>query len=188
MQSLLNKIQQELKAPKGQYNNFGRYHYRSCEDILNAVKPLLGKAILTISDEVVMKGDRYYVKATATIEDGEKSISATAYAREAVMKKGMDEAQITGAASSYARKYALNGLFAIDDEKDPDTQKPAPTAKSASKIPAKTQGEAQGGGKTEGAVCEQCGEGTIVRNPRTGKLFCDQKCWLKQQDPNESPF
>lgn len=117
-------IQQGLKAPKGQYNSFGKYHYRSCEDILEAVKELLGEqsCILNISDELVLIGDRYYVKATATITNSEgKSVSTTAFAREPIDKKGMDESQITGMASSYARKYALNGLFCIDDTKDADT-------------------------------------------------------------------
>ena len=118
---ILVKIQQGLKAPKGQTNSFGGYKYRSCEDILEAVKPLLGGATLTISDEMVMLGDRYYVKATATLAITTKEKSVTAYAREAIAKKGMDEAQVTGAASSYARKYALNGLFLIDDTKDADT-------------------------------------------------------------------
>lgn len=120
--SILNKIQQELKAPKGQRNTFGNYNYRSCEDILEAVKPLLGEATLVINDEIVMLGDRFYVKATATLKDGKEEVSATAYAREALDKKGMDTSQITGATSSYARKYALNGLFLIDDTKDADTK------------------------------------------------------------------
>lgn len=115
----LNDIQQKLKAPKSQENKFGGYRYRSCEDILEAVKPLLGDATLTVSDELVMVGDRYYIKATATFT-GEDAHSVTAYAREAETKKGMDEAQVTGSASSYARKYALNGLFCIDDTKDAD--------------------------------------------------------------------
>lgn len=117
----LNKIQKELNVPKGQMNNFGNYRYRSCEDILEAVKPLLGNATLTISDEMVMLGDRFYVKATAALKDGEETTSVTAYAREALEKKGMDTAQITGATSSYARKYSLNGLFCIDDVKDADS-------------------------------------------------------------------
>jgi hypothetical protein len=117
---LLNKIQQGLKAPKGQTNTFGGYKYRSCEDIMEAVKPLLGKGTLVVSDEIVMLGDRFYVKATAALTCGDETVSATAYAREPLTKKGMDEAQITGATSSYARKYALNGLFAIDDTKDAD--------------------------------------------------------------------
>lgn len=138
-------IQQELKAPKGQYNSFGKYNYRSCEDILEAVKPICNKykAVLTISDELVLVGDRFYIKATAKLIDTEypvgmdisekhlntgkvvldkyNSIENIAYAREDDTKKGMDGSQITGTASSYARKYALNGLFCIDDTKDADT-------------------------------------------------------------------
>lgn len=122
----LQIIQHELKAPKGQENKFGGYKYRSCEDIMEAVKPLLDKnnAILTVSDDVVVIGDRFYLKAIATLldsESGEILAQTTAFAREPVAKKGMDESQITGAASSYARKYALNGLFCIDDTKDADT-------------------------------------------------------------------
>ena len=119
----LIKIQKELKAPKNQYNNFGKYKYRSCEDILEALKPLLAeeKLLLTIEDKIVSVGNRVYVKAIATITDGEKQVSVSAYAREAEDKKGMDTSQITGATSSYARKYALNGLFLIDDTKDADT-------------------------------------------------------------------
>ena len=118
---ILKKIQKELKAPKNQFNAFGKYKYRSCEDILEAVKPLLNNATLVINDEMVVIGERYYIKATATLTEADKSISATAYAREPEEKKGMDSAQITGATSSYARKYALNGLFLIDDTKDADT-------------------------------------------------------------------
>jgi len=118
----LKAVQQELKAPKNQKNNFGGYNYRSCEDILEAVKPILAKlnAIITLSDDLVLVGERYYVKATATLTDKEGSISVSGYAREEESKKGMDQSQITGASSSYARKYALNGLFAIDDTKDSD--------------------------------------------------------------------
>jgi len=116
----LSKIQQELKAPKGQMNKFGGYKYRSCEDILEAVKPLLGNCVLTITDEVVAVGDRVYVKAEATITIGDSLATVHGWARESETKKGMDAAQITGSASSYARKYALNGLFLIDDTKDPD--------------------------------------------------------------------
>lgn len=116
-------IQSELKAPKGQYNSFGKYNYRSCEDILEGVKPLLAKhgLVLTIQDSIDLIGDRFYVKATATITDGKDEISTSAYARESLDKKGMDASQVTGATSSYARKYALNGLLAIDDTKDADT-------------------------------------------------------------------
>ena len=116
----LAAIQSKLNAPKNQENKFGGYKYRSCEDILMAVKPLLEGLAITISDEVTSVGDRIYVKATATITDGENSISTTAFAREAASRKGMDESQITGATSSYARKYALNGLLLIDDNKDAD--------------------------------------------------------------------
>lgn len=117
-------IQQELKAPKAQRNNFGGYNYRSCEDILEAVKPLLAEqsCTLTVTDDIVLIGDRIYVKATATLTNPDgKSVSTTAFAREPEQKKGMDESQISGMASSYARKYALNGLFCIDDTKDADT-------------------------------------------------------------------
>lgn len=117
-------IQSELKAPKSQFNKFGGYKYRKAEDILEAVKPLLAKqkCTLTITDDVVLIGNRIYVKATATIknEKGECE-TTTGWAREEETKKGMDGSQITGASSSYARKYALNGLFAIDDNADPDT-------------------------------------------------------------------
>ena len=121
----LSKVQSELKAPKGQYNSFGKYKYRSCEDILEAVKPLNAKhgVVLTVGDEVVEISNRFYVKATATlvdIESGEK-VTNTALAREDDAKKGMDGSQITGTASSYARKYCLNGLYCIDDTKDADT-------------------------------------------------------------------
>jgi hypothetical protein len=122
--NILSDIQSKLKAPKGQMNKFGNYKYRSCEDIVEAVKPLLAEhdLALVISDEIISVSDRIYVKATACLTDGEKNLyTASASAREALTKKGMDEAQVTGAASSYARKYALNGLFAIDDTKDADT-------------------------------------------------------------------
>ena len=117
----LSAIQMKLKAPKSQKNTFGNYAYRSCADIVEAVKPHLDGAILTLSDDMVAVGDRVYVKATATYTIGDDRISTTAFAREAITKKGMDDSQITGTASSYARKYALNGLFAIDDTKDADT-------------------------------------------------------------------
>lgn len=121
----LAAVQRELKAPKGQFNSFGKYKYRSCEDILEALKPVLGKhgCAVTLSDEVVQVGERFYIRATASImdcESGERAFN-TAFAREDADKKGMDGSQITGTASSYARKYALNGLFLIDDTKDADT-------------------------------------------------------------------
>lgn len=122
----LSAIQSEVKAVKGQYNSFGKYKYRSCEDILEAVKPLLRKhkASITLTDKLVLIGDRYYVMATAELWDTEKEdshVSVTAYAREAIAKKGMDESQVTGSCSSYARKYALAGLLLLDDNKDADT-------------------------------------------------------------------
>ena len=119
-------VQGELKAPKNQYNSFGKYKYRSCEDILEAAKPLCVKngMVLTVNDSVVVVGERYYIKATATLRDTESAeeLSNEAFAREENEKKGMDSAQVTGATSSYARKYALNGLFCIDDTKDVDTE------------------------------------------------------------------
>lgn len=121
----LAKIQKELKAPKDMRNSFGGYNYRSAESILEAVKPLLDGAILTLSDEIELIGTgdnaRWYVHAKATFEDGDFVKTTHAFAREPENKKGMDESQVTGAASSYARKYALNGLFCIDDNKDADT-------------------------------------------------------------------
>lgn len=119
----LQSIQQSLVAPKGQYNSFGKYSYRSAEDILEALKPILQEhdAVLILQDGIVQIGDRYYVEATATLYAVGETIGTTAYAREDDSKKGMDGSQVTGAASSYARKYALNGLFMIDDNKDPDT-------------------------------------------------------------------
>lgn len=121
MKALLN-VQARLKAPKGQMNKFGGYKYRSCEDILEAVKPLLeeNKLVLVLGDEIELIGDRWYVKATAKIIGEDGDVTNSAYAREAESKKGQDESQITGTASSYARKYALNGLFLIDDTKDAD--------------------------------------------------------------------
>ncbi len=123
----LNLIQIELKAPKNQYSTFGQYYYRSCEDIIGAVKPLTAKyrTTLTETDEIVMVGDRYYVKATAKLEDwdSDQVVLIKAFARETLVKTKMDDAQITGSASSYARKYALNGLFLTDDIPDPDSTK-----------------------------------------------------------------
>jgi len=124
----VNEIQKTLKAPKGQFNSFGKYKYRSCEDILEGLKSVLGDLVITISDEIVMVGDRIYIKATAKLTDGENSIENSAFARESLSKKGMDDSQITGTASSYARKYALNGLLCIDDNKDADTQEPIKSA------------------------------------------------------------
>ncbi len=116
----LNRIQKELKAPKSQVNSFAHYNYRNAEDILEAYKKVAGDTSLIIDDEVVQIGDRYYVKATTRLSLLDTNVTTTAYAREPLEKKGMDSAQITGATSSYARKYALNALFAIDDTKDAD--------------------------------------------------------------------
>lgn len=118
----VSDIQSKLKAPKEQVNSFGNYKYRSCEDILEAVKPLLAEhsLVLNIQDEVTQIGERYYIKAKVLLTDGSNNMESQSYAREALTKKGMDDSQITGAASTYARKYALNGLFCIDDTKDAD--------------------------------------------------------------------
>lgn len=141
-------VQQELKAPKGNYNSFGKYNYRSCEDILEAVKPLLAKhkAMIKIYDFIEQQGDRYYISANVEFVDLEKPDTAPivgrGYAREVETKAGMDASQITGTASSYARKYALNGLFLIDDTKDADTdeyQKQTTEKKSSTKKEAKAQ-------------------------------------------------
>jgi hypothetical protein len=123
--TLFNKLallQDQIDVPKSQYNKFGNFYYRNVEDIQSAVKPLLVKhgLVLTVQDELVLIGDRYYIKATATISDGEQSLSTTAYARESESKKGMDDSMCTGTSSSYARKYALGGLLVLDDQKDAD--------------------------------------------------------------------
>ena len=145
-------IQTKLKAPKGQYNKFGDFNYRSAEDILEAVKPLNAEqgVLLTITDEIKEIGGRVYVVATATVSDGTDTLQVSAFAREPENKKGMDESQITGATSSYARKYALNGLYAIDDNKDADTdehkqqQDNAPKKQQAQKQQQKQQQQEQG--------------------------------------------
>lgn len=155
----LMAVQAELKAPKNQHNSFGKYDYRSAEDIIEAVKPLLkdNGLFLNMSDDIVLIGDRYYVKATVKVVDvvtGE-SVQTSALAREASQKKGMDESQVTGTASSYARKYALNGLFAIDDNRDADTDEYArQTSQSAagarpSRNAGNSKGVPQGGGSDE---------------------------------------
>lgn len=157
--SKLVAIQQHLKAPKSQRNEFGKYNYRSCEDIVEAVKPLLKEtnAALTISDEIRLIGDRYYIFATATLVDAEtgETVSVSAQAREADSKKGMDPSQVTGATSSYARKYALNGLLAIDDTKDADAQPPA------------ERSDVQ---KTDLPKCEECGGDIMATMLKNGTL------------------
>ena len=138
---ILSNIQATLNAPKNQRNNFGKYNYRSCEDILQALKPHLleNNVFVTVTDDIVAANDRTFVKAVASISDGVASIQTTAFAELELSKKGMDASQLTGATSSYARKYALNGLFCIDDNKDADSTnnhgkgKPAATTKPASK-------------------------------------------------------
>lgn len=145
-------IQTKLKAPKGQYNKFGNFNYRSAEDILEAVKPLNAEhgVLLTITDEIKEVGGRIYVVATATVSDGTDELKVSAFAREPENKKGMDDSQITGATSSYARKYALNGLYAIDDNKDADTnehkqqQDNAPKKQQAQKQQQQKQQQEQG--------------------------------------------
>lgn len=157
----VSAMQMELKAPKGQLNKFGGYRYRSCEDILEAAKPLLNKygLVLTVSDQMEQIGERYYICATATLRDTESDagISNSAFAREAESKKGMDESQITGTASSYARKYALNGLFCIDDTKDADTDAYTQTQQKA---------EAQ-----REIKCERCGNLVYPVKKRDGSIW-----------------
>ena len=163
----LRSIQCELKAPKGQYNSFGKYHYRSCEDILEAVKPLLDKykATVYITDDMVSVGDRVYVKATATIVDaGGKEVSVSAFAREPLDRKGMDSSQITGASSSYARKYALNGLFLIDDTKDADTEE----LKNESDARSKTKGGKPSYTEDQLAKMKAWADGTFTEDELAG--------------------
>lgn len=160
-EKLLN-VQTELKAPKSQYNSFGKYAYRSAEDIVEAVKPLTKthRILLTISDEVIETAGRIYIKATAAVFDvdsPEKTISCTAYAREPESKKGMDDSQITGTASSYARKYALNGLFAIDDTKDADTNEYKGADASKNKSADTTQ-----------IKCAKCGKPIVPTKGKDG--------------------
>ena len=171
----LTMIQTRLKAPKDRKNTFGGYSYRSCEGILEAVKPLLAeaKASLIISDEIELIGDRFYVRATARLFDcdtGEVIGLASAFRREAESKKGMDESQITGSASSYARKYALNGLFAIDDSKDADTDEYRKEAERKAK------------------VCEVCGKKLTPKVAERsaelfeGHLYCSKECAEKGKE------
>ena len=172
-------IQQNLKAPKGQYNKFGDYHYRSCEDIQEALKPLLAevKAILLLSDEIQQIGDRFYIKAAAVLQDTEsdQKIVNIAYARECESRPKMDAAQITGSCSSYARKYALNGLFCIDDAKDPDTLNNGadPSGSRGSSPQNNTGGSSPqnntGGSRTGSALVQQQHINTIRKEiQRTG--------------------
>lgn len=167
-------IQSRLNAPKGQYNNFGGYNYRSCEDILTAVKPLLNehKLSITLIDNIEVVGSRYYIKATATVSDGENSISTSAYAREEESKRGMDGSQVTGASSSYARKYALNGLFAIDDSKDSDSTNDCSRDNPKGKKASKEKAEDNPQNRPKEYKCAYCGkpfEGFTAKS--TGKVF-----------------
>lgn len=159
-------VQSELKAPKGQYNSFGEYNYRSCEDILEGVKPLLKKygLYLKISDAVELIGDRYYIKATATLSDADNCISTSAYAREQLEKKKMDASQVTGAASSYARKYALNGLLAIDDTKDADSVEDKPLPQNTAYNWKTLKARATQGGVTEDALKDYLKNELKVKN------------------------
>jgi len=153
MKTLL-EIQKKLKAPKSQYNSYGHYNYRNAEDIIEALKPIIHPMgyVLLLEDELIIAEGRYYIRATATITNGEESFSAKAYAREDESRKGMDGSQITGASSSYARKYALNGLLAIDDSKDADDLEPVnhkPKLKKGSKEWKAAQDYLSKGGKIE---------------------------------------
>ncbi len=193
----LQSIQQSLVAPKGQYNSFGKYSYRSAEDILEALKPILQEhdAVLILQDGIVQIGDRYYVEATATLYAVGETIGTTAYAREDDSKKGMDGSQVTGAASSYARKYALNGLFMIDDNKDLDTdeyhnqnskagrtsQKPAQKTNSkqeqSANAPAKSNGAKTITGEQAKAIrteLKNMAEATGSPAATIGKWFIDK--------------
>ena len=164
MEALI-KIQSELVATKSQYNSFGKYYYRSCEDILEAVKPLLSKygAELTISDDVVSVGDRVYVKATVSITDGKETKTVTAFAREPLDRKGQDSSQITGATSSYARKYALNGLFLIDDNKDADIDE--------------SRNESEARSKTSGSDTPKSDAPKVQRPNYTAEQLAKMKKW-----------
>ena len=202
--SKLSAIQSALKAPKSQYNEFGKYKYRKAEDILESVKPLLSAngCALTCTDELILIGERYYIRATATItsiDDG-SSVSTTAYAREEEEKKGMDGSQVTGASSSYARKYALNGLLCIDDTADSDTTnvgdgKPEKNSGRTKKTPAKPAAEPipttapeknsdvaamMPGGKLYNQVIAAFATG---KTAKSGKDY--RTAWIEQVKPND---
>lgn len=174
-------IQQNLKAPKGQYNSFGDYRYRSCEDIQEALKPLLAevKAVLLLSDEIIQIGDRFYIKASASLQDTESNekIVNTAYARESESKPKMDAAQITGSCSSYARKYALNGLFCIDDTKDPDTMNNAAGQQAPSKQSARPVSKQSRPADKKESLATEYQDKIINEAMRTGtdlKVVCER--------------
>jgi hypothetical protein len=200
MKDKLIKIQKELSVPKHQFNKFGNYTYRSCEDILEAVKPLLEKEglLMTITDEVVNIGNRNYVKATVELTDGEAVRGFTAYAREEETKKGMDGSQITGASSSYARKYALNGLFLIDDTKDSDSTNTHDKAQTPNKHQNTTTSEQR---DSDVPPCPRCGgemwdNRLNKKNPKAPDFKCkNDKClddkgyvtamWLPKEEVEE---
>lgn len=179
-------IQKELKAPKSQYNSFGKYNYRNSEDILEAVKPLCEKflAVLTLGDELMLVGDRFYIKATATLTDTEngETVSTVAFAREELTKKGMDGSQITGSSSSYARKYALNGLFCIDDTKDADmlnnSKEYTQPTRQAQKHPIKpAQPPKQASNEI---ICPVCGKPTQPARAKDGSGYIPADVIIKQ--------
>lgn len=185
---VLRFTQIELKAPKNLRNSFGGYNYRNAEGILEALKPYEHKFgfYTTLSDEIVEVGGRIYVKATATLTLGGDAVSVSAYAREPEIKKGMDEAQITGAASSYARKYALNGLFLLDDTKDADTDEYITQTLEKAKTKAKPKAEPKDETpKTAAFICERCGKpigahGNFSASrvaEETKKTFLKQLCY-----------
>lgn len=172
----LVQIQRELKAPKGQYNSFGKYHYRSCEDITEAAKPICAKynTALTLEDDLVHIGERYYVKATARLTDAEtkESIFTNAFAREEESKKGTDAAQLTGATSSYARKYALSGLFALDDTKDSDFTNTGDGEKKQS-----LGSQIASIGESGPYVCAECGKPFTAFTDKNGRSYTAQEVW-----------
>ena len=186
-QTALARVQQKLKAPKDKKNNFGGYKYRSCESILEAAKPLLAEEglLLTITDDITLIGDRFYIKATATVTStGENAepLSVTAFAREELTKKGMDASQVKGASSSYARKYALNGLFLIDDTKDADTDEYHKQTHPL-EIPAESRPT---------YFCEMCGKAVTKEfaeksmTANDGHIFCSGTCRDKKNAEKEN--
>ena len=183
LEKLLN-IQQELKCEKSQYNDFGKYNYRNAEDILESLKPLLKKyeCIIRITDELINIGNSNYVKATSSLISCEKEggmiseINSCAYAREAIEQKGMNDSQITGSTSSYARKYALNGLFAIDDTKDSDTTNThGKDQETQTNVPQTHTDEFKKDLGIEDK-CSKCGADMTI-SKTTGKSYCSKLCW-----------
>lgn len=166
----LFNIQQELIAPKGNFNNFGKYKYRSCEDILEAVKPLLKKykCVLTLSDKAILVGESIFIEATALLKSEKEEYSVTALAKHPTSQAGMSDSQMTGAASSYARKYALSGLLAIDDQKDDDAEKATEHATPTPKPTAEVK---------DYGICVKCGSKNGLS--QAGKVYCLKKCWLE---------